>query len=234
MQLVVNPPDLLVEEFEEAAEARGDDPDAALERLMLEYVRQASTIAELFAGKGEPATSLEDYDTRDDRPLGYEAAAALPSYAGGLEIDPADVTDERLPQYREVKREVILGVLRYQHRQNRDGNRRHEAIVRREEVATAAEAVVGEIEKDDEYKRKEYIERVMDELLVRNPGDEWMAFFSPSDALDYLESLEPGNEQKEENDVYHLSQHLIERYGDEIDVEAVNDVRRRFTFEPLE
>ena len=86
---------------------------------------------------------------------------------------------------------------------------------------------------DDEYKQNEYIQQVMDELLVRNPGDERMAFFSASDALEYLESLEPGNEQKEENDVYHLSQYLIERHGDEVDVEAVNDVRRRFTFEPL-
>ena len=231
---MIDVPDILADEFRETADSRGDDPEAALERLMLEYIRQDDTIAELFADDGEPATSLDEYTADDDRPLGYEAAAALSSYAGSLEIDPDDLTDERLPQYREVKREVILGVLRYQHRQNRDGDRRHETIVRRDDVATAAESVVGEIEKDDEYKQNEYIQQVMDELLVRNPGDERMAFFSASDALEYLESLEPGNEQKEENDVYHLSQYLIERHGDEVDVEAVNDIRRRFTFEPLE
>lgn len=224
--------DIIENEFFESAEDRGDDPDAALERLMLEYIRQDQTIAELFASADDPAISIKEYNPDDDRPLGYQAANALPSYAGTLKIDPDDVTDEKLPQYREVRRNVILCVLRYQHERNCDDARHHDSVIRRDDVARAAEAVLGNIAKDDEYKRDEYIKRVMTELLVRNPGDERMGFFSANDAQVYLESLEPANHQ-DERDVYHVSRHLFEQYEDEIDMETVNAVRDRFCFKPL-
>ncbi|WP_323676312.1 hypothetical protein [Halorubellus sp. PRR65] len=132
-----------------------------------------------------------------------------------------------------MKREVILGVLRYHHEWNRDEDRRYHTVVRRDSVTRAAESVLGEIDKDDDYKRDEYIEQVKDELIIRNPGDDQMAFFSASDALEYLESLESGN-HKEEGDVYHLTQLLAEQYAGEVDIEVVNAVRGRFNFEPLE
>lgn len=231
---MVDAPDILVEEFSKAAEARGDNPDAALERLMLEYIRQDSTITELFASRGEPVTSLPDYDPDDDRPLGYAAADSLPSYAETPAIDPDDVVDEELPQYRDAKRQLILGVLKYW-RNREDGEivRQQDGVVRRDEVMAAAKAVVGDFGKEDDYKREEYVEQVIDELLVRNPGDERMAFLSPLDAVEYLESLEPPN-HKAESDVYHLSRHLVERYEDVIDRDTVNAVRRRFSFNPLD
>lgn len=226
-------PDIIVEEFEETAEARGDDPDDALERLLLEYIREDSTIAELFSDDGEPVTSLDDYNAGDDRPLGYDAAEALPSYAGIIEIDPDDVIDEELPQYRDVKREIIFSVLRYRRKRNdkSDDGRRHETVVRRNDVVTAAEAVVDDL--DNDYKKDEYVEQVIDEWLIRNPWDEQMAFFSESDAMEYLKSLEPGG-HKEENDVYYLSNRLVQQYSDNVDVKALNEVRRRFSFEPVE
>jgi hypothetical protein len=226
-------PELLVEEFATTAENRGDDPDEALERLMLEYIRQDSTISELFAKVDKPVTSIDQYDHDDDRPIGYSAASALPSYGGQLVIDPEDVTDEELPQDTDVKRELILGVLRYwqRHGDGIDDGRRHRSVVRRDEVMAAAEAVVGDI--NTPYKEDEYVERVMEGMMLRNPGNERMAFLSPSCAMEYLEAGQPGD-HKAENDVYSLTEELAERHENEIDIEQLNRIRSRFSFDPLE
>lgn len=228
---MVDVQDIIANKFEEAAEARGDDPDDALERLMLEYVRQDSTITELFADDGTPVRTLDEYDPSDSRPLGREAIEALPTYAGEIEIHPDDVTDEELPQDRDLRRHVILSVLRHRWRRVRDDeDRRNESVVRRDDVAAAAESVIGNLNSD--YKRDEYVEQVIDDLMIRNPWDDQMAFFSPVEAMEYLDSLDEGN-HKAENDAYHLSEVLVQRYADEVDVESVNDVRRRFWLDPL-
>lgn len=228
---MVDVEDIIENEFREAAEDRGDDPDDALERLMLEYVRQDSTIIDLFAADGEPVRSLEEYDPTNGRPLGREAIEALPSYAGEIAINPEDVSDEELPQDRDLKRHVILGVLRWRRRHGQcDENRRHEAVFRRDDVALAAESVIGTL--DSDYKRDEYVEQVIDDLMVRNPGDEQMAFLSPTEAVEYLESLEAGG-HKAEADVYHLSQLLVQQHAADVDIKTVNEVRDRFCFEPL-
>ena len=222
-------PEILTEKFVTTAENRGDDPDEALERLMLEYIRQDSTISELFANADKPVTSIDRYDPDDDRPIGYSAASALPSYGGQIEIDPEDVTDEELPQDTDVKRELILGVLRYW--QHHSDGKRHPTVVRRDEVVAAAEAVLGDI--DTPYKEDEYVERVMEEMMLPNPGDERMAFLSPSCAMEYLEAVQPGS-HKAENDVYYLTKELAEKHKNEIDFEKLNAVRSRFSFVPLE
>ncbi|WP_424008711.1 hypothetical protein [Haloferax denitrificans] len=230
---MVDIPEILAEKFATTAENRGDDPDEALERLMLEYIRQNSTISELFAKADRPVTSIDEYDCNDDRPIGYSAAAALPSYGGQIEIDPEDVTDEELPQYADVKRELILGVLRYrqQHVHDTDDGRYHQTVVRHDDVVAAAEAVLGDI--NSPYKEDEYVERVMDEMMLRNPGDESTAFLSPSHVMEYLEAVDLGN-LKLENDVYYLTKELVEYHKDEIDLKKLNTVRSRFSFEPLE
>ncbi|WP_435180451.1 hypothetical protein [Halorussus sp. AFM4] len=222
---------IIASEFEEAAEARGDDPDDALERLMLEYIRQDSTINELFADDGTPVRALGEYDPNDSRPLAREAIEALPTYAGEVEVDPDDITDEELPQDRELKRHVILGVLRHRQRSVWDDeDRRHESVVRRDDVAAAAESVIGNL--DSDYKRDEYVEQVIDDLMIQNPGDKQMVFFSPDEVVDYLESLDCGD-HKAENDVYHLSEVLAQQHADDVNIETINEIRREFWFDPL-
>lgn len=225
--------DYLRKEFNNAAKTRGDAPAQALERLMLEYVRQDRTIAELFAKAGRPANSLREYDPADDRPLGREAAKGLIDHANDVEIDPADVTDEHLPQSREVKREVILGVVRYrQSRRDGAGDLRHENIIHRDDVVAAAEEVVGAL--DTSYKKNEYVEQVMDELMVRNPFYDQLALLSPADAMEYLDSLPIGESLEAENDLYNLSETLIADHRNEIDIDRLNKIRDRHSFSPIE
>lgn len=222
---------IIASEFEEAAKARDDDPDDVLERLMLEYVRRDSTINELLADEGAPVKALSEYDPNDGQPLAREAIEALPTYAGDVEIDPDDITDEELPQDRELKRYVILGVLRHRRRSVWvEEDRRHESVVRRDDVASAAESVIGDL--DSDYKRDEYVEQVIDDLLIQNPGDEQMVFFSPDEVVAYLESLGSGD-HKAENDVYCLTKLLAQRHADDVDIRTVNEIREKFWFDPL-
>ena len=97
-------------------------------------------------------------------------------------------------------------------------------------MVAAAESVIGSL--DSDYKRDEYVEQVTDDTMIRNLWDEQMAFFSPAEAMEYLESLEAGSHQAE-NDVYHLSKLLAHRYTDKVDIEEVNAVHARFSFKPL-
>lgn len=108
--------------------------------------------------------------------------------------------------------------------------RRHESVVRRDDVASAAESVIGDL--DSDYKRDEYVKQVIDDLLIQNPWDEQMVFFSPDEVVAYLESLDVGD-HKAESDVYHLSEVLAREHANDVDTERINEIRQEFWFDPL-
>jgi len=224
--------DTIENEFIDAAEERGDDPQETLSRLMFEYVREDATISELFAKDESAVQTLEEYDPADNRILGREAIKGLPSHAGSVRIDPDDISDEEKPQDRDLKRSLILGVLRYRlSGDNVDSDRQYKNVVRREDVAASAQSVLGAL--DTDYKRDEYVDQVLDEALIRNPADSSKAFFSVSDIQQYLESLEPMGVQTED-DVWCLTEYLVQNHLDQIELDKLNEIRDRFGFNSLD
>lgn len=243
--LMLQVADTIENEFIDAAEERGDDPQETLSRLMFEYVREDGTISELLSENDSPVDSLAEYDPADDRLLGEKAIKELPTYRESVRIDPDDISDEEMPQDRDLKRSLILGVLRYRLSGNdTNGDRQYGTVVWRDDVAAAAQAVMGSL--DTDYKYYEYVEQVLDEALIRNPANSSIAFFSASGIQQYLESLEPrdyqtggnGTSLKEgvqaEDDVWELTDYLVENHSYQVEIDKLNEIRARFGLGPVD
>jgi hypothetical protein len=188
---------------------------------------------------------LAEYDPADDRLLGKKAIKRLPTYPESVRIDPDDISDEEMPQDRDLKRSLILGVLRYRlSRDDTNSDTQYETVVWHDDVTAAAQAVMGDL--DTDYKDDEYVEQVLDEALIRNPANSSIAFFSASGIQQYLESLEPrepqtggnGTSLKEgvqaEDDVWELTDYLVENHPNLVEIDKLNEIRDRFGLGPVD
>ena len=240
---MVSVPNLLEEEFIEAAEVRGEDPEQALQQLMLKYVQnEDATAAELLGEHPDgPASTIGEYNPDDTRELRREAIEGLVGYPGEVEIDPADVPDDEVPRDPGAKRELVLAVLRHEHdRFAEDDERVHENVIRRGDVVRVARMFIDDINESD-HKRREYVEKVMDRLLVSpNVEEEQRAFWTVEKALEYIESVRPDDFSDPhtafivEMDVADISKEILASSRDDVGVDRVNDARSEWGLKPLD
>lgn len=239
---MVSAPNLLEEEFAAAAEDRGEDPEQALQQLMLKYVQnEDATAAELLGEDPDgPVVSIGEYNPDDARELTREAIESLVGYPDEVEIDPSDVPVDEVPREPDAKRELVLAALRHEHDRFADEDGRiHPNVIRRGDIARIARRFDLH---DTDHKRREYVDKVMDRLL-RNPNGEERsrAFWSVEEALEYIESVNPADDFRDshtayivEKDVKAISKEILASRREDVDVDRVNAVRERWSLKSLD
>jgi len=238
-------PDILEKEFSAAAEDRGEDPEQAIQQLMLKYVQKEESTAALLISEDPngPVSSIAEYNPNDARKINKEVIKALVSYNGEIEIDPADVMKDKIPRDPDAKRELILGVLRHEHtRFVNEDDRIHPHVIRRGDVVRVANMFIDDLNESD-HKRREYVEKVLEQKLLTNPNaeEEQRAFWTVEDALEYIEFVSPENFSDlhtaylVERDVVEISKQLLtSRLRGEVDIERVNDARSAWGLDKLD
>lgn len=219
---------IILKEFRRTAERRNDDPEEALERLVLDYIRGEDIASRLNRiedrlentnanpdQEDEDETpeegkvqALSEYDPSDPKPLSRDALEALPHQRHEEPIiDPSDVTD--IPQDVEVKQELILASARYEY-----------DVISQDELAEIADELVS---LTSEYKRRTYLEEPWSRC-VENGFNFNKAFTSLEAAFRYLEKLASDDKKTcRRTRIDQITEKLYNDYG--VSPEQLNEYR---------
>jgi hypothetical protein len=212
--------------FVEKCEERGDEPRAALERLMLDYTREddvESKIVEIHEtivdddapvlideeGQGSSVELLENYDPQEDGRLTKETLKQLTDSHGGIAINPAHVADESLPQDTRVKQELIKAIARYEY-----------SVVKKQHVNDIADTL---LDIGPQYRKRQYVEPVWSELIALATTNVTATFVSDVEsALEWMDEQLDESGARAETDIYWLASEL-HHSDEEVPMEALNE-----------
>lgn len=224
-------PQAILDRFTTEAESRGEDPDDALEQLMIDYIagRDHDALLEevhdnvvkddeaaTATDGGQTATdtsaqstirpinSISDYDPEDDARLTRTAMEMLPDVDEPVEVDPDDVPKGAIPGAVGVKQALVEAVVRYEN-----------DAVSRDGVASVADEL---LDVGSDYKERQYVDKVMDRFPVYVDGEQLeRTFVSVEASMDWMDDRIEEDGAYAEEDVRDVIVELYTSHGVDAD-----------------
>ena len=238
-------PQAILDRFTSEAKSRGEDPDDALEQLMIDYIAGRDHDALLeevhdYVVKDEAATatdggqtatdtsaqsttrptnSISDYDPEDDARLTRTAMEMLPDVDEPVEVDPDDVPKGAIPGAVPSKQALIEAVVRYEY-----------DAVTRDDVAAVADDFVDA--GTPGYFENNYVDGVLDRFDVYVDGEQLeRTFVSVEAAMDWMDDRIAEEGAYAEEDVRDV---IVELYSMGVDVDELQPYADECNLGPIE
>ena len=225
-------PQAILDRFTTEAKSRGEDPNDALEQLMIDYIAgrdhdalleevhdnvvindQAATATDggqtatdtSAQSTTRPTNSISDYDPEDDARLTRTAMEVLPDIDEPVEVDPDDVPKGAIPGAVGVKQALVEAVVRYEN-----------DAVSRDGVASVADEL---LDVGSDYKERQYVDKVMDRFPVYVDGEQLeRTFVSVEAAMEWMDDRIEEDGAYAEEDVRDVIVELYTSHGVDADV----------------
>ena len=224
-------PQAILDRFTSEAKSRGEDPDDALEQLMIDYIAGRDHDALLeevhdYVVKDEAATatdggqtatdtsaqsttrptnSISDYDPEDDARLTRTAMEVLPDIDEPVVVDPDDVPKGAIPGAVPSKQALIEAVVRYEF-----------DVVTRDDVAAVADDFVDA--GTPGYFENNYVDGVLDRFDVYVNGEQLeRTFVSVEAAMEWMDARIEEDGAYAEEDVRDVIVELYTSHGVDAD-----------------
>ena len=238
-------PQAILDRFTSEAKSRGEDPDDALEQLMIDYIAgrdhdalleevhdhvvkdEAATATDggqtttdtSAHSTTRPTNSISDYDPDDDARLTKSAMKMLTDADDPVEIDPDDVPKGAIPGAVKVKQALIEAIVRY----------KYDAVSRNDVLDVADDLLdVG----TDGYLEGKYGDGVLDRFDVYVDGEKLeRTFVSVEAAMDWMDDRIAEEGAYAEEDVRDV---IVELYSMGVDVDELQPYADECNLGPIE